>query len=624
MPTVCMKKDRMVNFMGDFTVISIKESNLQLMKAWNNHYQKHKEVVDKGGIVPLFKNVSAYQLGLVNDALTIGPYKFGEHYKNLSKKDKSILIKASGQYSKYGKKLMLHVPELTKQLIDVVFTDDGIHTHIKKYLKDNEEDDVRNYFKEKLIYGKRLLGSFSLKQPILTSTNDLLRENIYPASLFLNAYHTNHSDSTILLSIGDKVHQTYATHFITDTHEYRITDIKGKQCSLWVINHENIDNTNYTFATSIEHKGDIKGCCFSKTGTGVEHAITYSDCDIVISKITTHNDISFVESKQLFNLENRIIADVCFNQAQDGFFVGMYMGMDSIIQQYRLDTDNDTFNNKLATARFPFKKHGLLEKMFIGRNASGDDFFIAVFGIAGQYGILLYKHNNVGGYGFNHATKLCTMERCNRELISATLLKRGNSIFMYDYSYSPFAAVVEAEQKKTEQNWFVKDLIDGSVLKLDSDCYCVYSPDGTFLLCNSLIKKSELMYVETVLKDAVTHKQIVSIDTLYKDFLGVGFSNDGTELIFLNSSGFNYKVALLNDDDKKILCEMEKVAFKQIGVTSLLKRLCMECKKNGTVALQEDDPACIMLLDWSYKPMMLSLLAKCLPLYKIKRDMSTK
>jgi hypothetical protein len=170
----------------------------------------------------------------------------------------------------------------------------------------------------------------------------------------------------------------------------------------------------------------------------------------------------------------------------------------------------------------------------------------------------------------------------------------------------------------------VADLInvlnwDYSVLKEDGQVHRVYSPQGTFLISNLLKQKYGMFYVETVLQDAITHKQIFSIDTLYHGFQGVGFSHDETELFFFDLLKAS-RVSLLNDADKKMLSQIEDIACKDLGVVSLMRRLCAECKEKKTLSLCADDPARAMLLDWSKKsPELLELLKTCLPITIIKK-----
>jgi hypothetical protein len=616
LPIMCMNNSRMVYFKGDFNIISVPESHLQLMGAWKAHYQKYKKLVDNAGIIPLFEHVSGHALELVSKALDVGAYKFNGHYNALSEDDRDLLLNVSDLCSPDGKKrLMLDIPQLTEQLIDVRFPQELVQhiKNIRRRLGDDDEGDVRNYFREKLIRNKGLLGGAVLKQPFF---NTNIIDEIYPSSLFLDAYHTNHSGSPIPLAIAGQVCQTYATQFITDTREHRITDIKGNCCNLWVIDHKNIHDPNYTYSRVIEHKGgDIKGCVLSKTGTGVEYAVTYSDHDIQIATITTHNNnVSYVEICSRSAKEGNAIVDVCFGHAHNTLLIALYEGMNSCIMSYSMQSGHCGKGILLIS----FKKYGLLEKIFIG-NCEEVKFLMLLCGAAGFYTEHFYKRSDLGNYQFSSVTELMNMDDYNAKYPASKLRKRGDSVFMYDRLESLFKKTVEAAkaaQEKSLPSWLV-DKVNGSVERLDSEYYRIYSPDGKFLLCNSLIKKAGAFAIETVLKDAVTHKPIMTIDdTAYDNFLGVGFTHDGTELIFLNYSPLQYKISLLNPDDNKMLQKMEELAFGSIGITALLKRLCMECKKNGTVALYKNDPAHTMLKEWSRKsPMALKLLKECLPFY---------
>src|SRR5687767_227218 len=122
-----------------------------------------------------------------------------------------------------------------------------------------------------------------LKQPHALC-NDV--RYIYPGSLLLNGYHSqNTSFYSIPLIINGKECDTYAHCFVTDTHECRITDIQDNECTLWVVDHA----TSCSSCIKIEHKGDIKGCCFAKPKKGYTYAVTYSENDIIFSSITIHD-----------------------------------------------------------------------------------------------------------------------------------------------------------------------------------------------------------------------------------------------------------------------------------------------------------------------------------------------
>src|SRR5260221_4202841 len=226
---------------------------------------------------------------------------------------------------------MLDVPEVTKRLIEVYFTDNGLRKHIKSYLKNEDEDYVRNYFKEQLIYSKRLV---MLKEPTFPNwpVKDRLTHDIYLGSVFLNGFHTIHPyDYPVSLRTGDKVRKTYATCFGIDNYEYRITDVRDNQCLLWVINHNNLDAT---FSTIIKHKGNIKGCSLSSTKTDVEGVLTYSDHDMVFSTITTLNGVPFIDSIPVESPHQ--IVDVCFEPVKNRWLVGTYEGLDSVKRDWSM------------------------------------------------------------------------------------------------------------------------------------------------------------------------------------------------------------------------------------------------------------------------------------------------
>src|SRR6266481_9580493 len=66
---VGMEKDRMVKFMGDFSVVSMEESDVSFMKTLHKHYQDHKSAVNAQSIIPRYKYVPSHAIALVCDAL---------------------------------------------------------------------------------------------------------------------------------------------------------------------------------------------------------------------------------------------------------------------------------------------------------------------------------------------------------------------------------------------------------------------------------------------------------------------------------------------------------------------------------------------------------------------------
>jgi hypothetical protein len=604
-----------VLFAGSFSIVPVEKSHLPLIRTLYTEYQKHKTIADKGGIVPSFKYVSTEGLPLVNDALKVRPDEFLAFYAKLSPEQRILLIKLSGQYDDKGKRIMLDVPEVTKRLIDVYFPVD-VCKHIKKYFRNEDEDFVRAYFKEKLIADKGLL---TLKEPMFNKNMyERISQDIYLGSFFFDGGHTiNQYDYPIFLRIGDVIHKTYATQFGSDNYEYRITDVDDNQCLVWVIDH---DNPNTIFSTPVRLTESIKGCRLSNTNSDVEYAVIYSEHDMVLLEINRQYKLPFVNPIAVDIPEHATIVDVCFNPVKNRWMVGLYEGLASVFRSF----DGTGKLNKTGTV-IPFKKEGLLEKIAIYKNFSRS-YFAAMFRVADQYSILGYNGFNNGGYNLCYTSDLHHIDNYDNRN-GFLIIKMIDSMHMFDRTVPFFMKNAQAQKdnqqtQKTNLQYnslfdYISSTISSQLVQPESEIHRIYSPDGAFLMCNALKKKLGILYVETVLKDAVTHQQIISIDTLYSNFIGVGFTSDGTNLIFINSGVGHHKVSLLDEKDKQMLYEVEKVAFTNSGVTGLLKRLCMECREQGIVTLYEDDSTYRMLKDWTnISPTMMQVLQKCLPIQR--------
>jgi hypothetical protein len=440
-----------------------------------------------------------------------------------------------------------------------------------------------------------------LKQPLFDlHCSYRIEKAISLGSLFINGHHTiKQYEFPISLHTGDKVRQMYATYFAIDNYEYRITDMQNNQCLLWVINH---DNPEATFSTLIKHKGAIKGCCFSNTQTDVEGALTYSDHDMVFSTITTQEGLSFVESVSVDSPDH--IVDACFDPNSSNWLVGVYKDLNSVLRRWTVQGKFLREGTALS-----FKKYGLLEKMAIYQASPQQYKLIKIFIAAGLYATRIGESASNGLYYDAESTGLMSIgSRLYHGNGDRWLLSVGDSIGVFDLR-EPFFV--------NEQNGY---FFDSFYSQPESEVHRVYSPDGEFLMCNSLKKKLGILYVETVLRDSVTHKKILSFDTLYKGFIGVGFTHDGTELIFFDEGSLSSRVSLLNYEDKQMLSEVDDIVCSNLGVASLVKRLCQQCKENSILALQKDDSTRAMLLEWSKKsPGMLKLLEKCLPIAKVAK-----
>ncbi len=592
---------------------------------------------NEGNVHPYLSRKGLY---LVENALQARPDKFDEYFYELLPADRVLLTKISGQYSDNPAEIMLHEPEVTKRLIEVYITDKDLRAYVKSFLEDEDKDSIRNHCKERFILSKQLLG---LKMPIinpLESVLGLLGSNPFDhvlandidlQSLFINGYHSStQSFHPIPSCIDAKTYPMYAHCFITDYCEFRVTGTVGsdfrqpvlvplsKECLLWVVDHKNPKNT---FSTVVTHADDIKGCCFSKTGTEVEYIVTYSDKDIVFSTVTMAPDgCSYVKSIHADVPNNGTIVQACFNPILNVLEVCTYEGLNNVFREWNMD---GIYGPWVA---WPFKQYGLLDQLFIIKDSEYGLVQVCLFGVAAMYSLTMYNNLGTAPYTYLTSKSFKSIEGHNTayaqqgRIDNNHFVKKNNSVFMYNLRRASAFAAIEAAKKKQAQASFFESVRDAFSFEPDTECHRRYSPDGKFLLCNVLKKKSGMLYVETQIQDAVTHKPITTIDTLYSNFVGVGFNDESTELIFLNHSGPNEKVSLYNDKDKKILEEFESLTFTNCAVTSVLKRLCKECKEKGLITLSKNDPVRAMLMDWwrSGTPEMKKFLELCFPLNKIE------
>lgn len=615
LPVFCMDKNFQdtVNFEVEDGIVPIQKSHLPLIKTLDEHYCRYIEKKHTlGKVIPLFKPFTKKQLLLVNDALRVRPDKFREHYGDLSPQNKVCLITLSGHYDESGTQLMLNVPDVTKRLIEVCLPSD-VRSNINRFIKDKDEDFVRNYCKRKLLTSGFL--STAIKRPIAQSQTiyeNWVYDSIPFNSLFVNGYWTHNQPlSPIPLFINDKVYQTFSYNFITDDCELRITDTKSsitsfalsQECLLWVVNH---DNSDLTYATKIQHNDLIKGCCFSKTGTGTEYVVTYSEKDLVFTKIIMEPDrLPVISSIHSPIANNGTIVHVGFNHATNQVAVVTHKKYKSLFTSWNMDGACG------PSGEWAQKTYGFAELVFFGKSnkyGAMRDFVAYVLNGMGMYA--LYVHD------ISANPQIVLYSRCDSLYnLRNWIDQRGDTTFIYDTSCSPFDVIIQAE-KKGIQGGLLEKFKNYVGIEPDNQSFKTYSPDGTLLMCNSLKKKLGFLYVETCIKDAKNHQPIMSIDTLYQNCAGVGV-NDQLELVFFNHTGPNEKVFLWNNDDKQIIEEFEALACKNSGVASVIKRLCQECDARGYIVLSDDDPLRAILIDWSRRsPAMLAFLKKCLPFNK--------
>lgn len=665
LPTAAMDKPAqqqhaMINFhWNDATTARVKKSHLPLIKTLDSLYKSSQN----NRSVELFSYVRQYHcahnLSVVEDALNVlekagidfednkksymsgsleTEFKFDyiseqfkKHYGCLSLEDRNVLIKLSGQYSGQTIQMgdnsvsipMLNIPELTKHLIEVYI---GVHDvrHVLKSYFNNDKAVICSYFKEQLIRDKG---------PLKIPKRDMLLAQagkLDLASFFINGYPSSFQRlCCTALPIGNQLFKTYWNFFIDDDYELRITeaikeqadDAVKKQYSLWCVDRK---NGRCVCLAYIEHFGDIKGICFTERESDVRCLVTYADHDMVFSSmVITPDEVSFLDSIPVDSLQFGSIVGVCFNYQRDnllvrvvtiegdlsdGRWVSRYFNIQGVVEVF-----DKCSMSILACGSFP-------RQLFLAQDHDGDDVHVLVSFAADKYSLGTFTNLSNAGAEDSSVSNLCSAGTYRHTPIALRYVVDYPlySFFVLPYSdsvASPFKALLEAKKKNREVNFFERKMNEFS-FKPDSESFKRYSSDGTMLLCSALKKDFFGLYVQTTLKDASTRVPIITIDTPYNEFVGVGFSANGEELIFLQRDYAFDRVLLPNHEDKKVLQEAEDLMFENIAITALLKQLCMDCKKNGCVALVRDSLMHKNFISWEKKsPSLLKLLRTCLPMY---------
>ncbi len=593
-----VQKSNGVKFEGD---IVIPYHTLALIGAAPFHYRKYKINFDSGITVPKFPKVSAQTLALVNKAMNIEMNQFIDsdkkvslfadyYYSRLRDAEKDDLINASGS---------LHIPLLTAQLMKVCFPAD-IYQKIAGYF-DKERSNISNFFKSQLINSKLLLFN-SERFKIDWFEDDPLCGEIDHRSIWMSYdYVTSYQNDPILLYVNDKQYDTYATYFATETYEYRITNKKDNTCILWVIDHDNLENLNYTFPISIKHQKSVKGSCFARMETGQDCIVIFSESDITITKINREIDKNSVPIVAVIHKELRNdyeVVDVCINSIENHLIIGAYEKRNSVVDLWSMDGN---FLKKVKS--FSFERFGLLIRIFYDYEHLNLLFHVSYNYIISRYRFVQNQYDHV-------INEYCKIHSVNRMVQGwgFHVYENNDSLLICDRTYF----------------WSIKED------NLNVFRY-IYSPDGKYLLCNCFKKKWVDFYIETILRDSITHEILYCADSFLGQLIpslfpyrSVGFSRDGKNLIFLDenyNSSVSNRVILPNDNDNTLLKKLEEMMSSNIAITLLFKRLCADVKKYKTLDLNVQDPTRKMLIKLAQESSeMLNFLKTCLPLAPIKKE----
>jgi hypothetical protein len=553
---------------------------------------------------------------LIYDASRTGLDKFKDFYSKLKPKDRALLIKLSGVYNTKGKKSGWYCPEITEGLIEVYFQDDGLRNHIRSYFEQENKKDkqvIHNYFMSRLINNKGLRNNKTLSSFIFNPKKydrffDFMKKEIYFGSLFVNGGSTIRQDKyPISLNIGKELYKTYAIHFGSDNYEYRITGIDDKQCCLWVINQ---NNQGVVCSKPIKLNNPIKGYRLSCTNDAVEYAVIYSEHEIIHAKIDRESK-SCIELTSVVIPENNTVIDICFDPLNNNWVVGFcdHKRLRSVL---RLFGNNCTSSDEKTS--YLINDHGLLQKMAIYKLSSGYGLLL-LFGIANQRKIYACISNEKGTY----------VHRCYSDLYAVREYMYLDGYHMVNTNGAIEAFDLTATFFEKDRNQDINDnMVSSESILLSSKIHKVYSPNGLFLMYNALQKNVEgKEVVSTFLYDSETHQAIASFDMMSENFIGIGFSPDGNDLLIVKDHDDNpySKISLWNDQCIKMLSVIEKEAFASSRKISLLQYLCEKYKKNGYIQMSKDDQICTMLKNWSEKSLiMLNALKQCLPVYIIQEN----
>ncbi len=605
----------LVSFKADDGIVHIEKKNIPLIGVLYERYDlyrkskyKHQQIV-----IPLLKGTLKEEIILVDNALNVRPDHFSIFYNELQQDQRNKLLKSSMLFYNDSKKVGLHVPEITKRILSICLSKD-VYKNVMKFFSNKDKDDLIFHCREQLIENKSRIGI--VKQPRAFDVRAY--QEIDLQTLFVNGYFDSDTiKRPIPLQINDKIYKTYAYNFVSPYLEYRITEqLRNKNSShylIWIIDHK---NPQATFAEPIQHSSPIIGCCFSKAKTNEEYVVTYSEDDIIFSTISMFEDYCDVKTVRIDTASKGKNVAAAYCNSNNQLIMGMYQGTDNVFINWTM--------NGIATlpAQWPFKIYGLLEKIVIKKNNLYEEEAFYIFGSCGQYNVQKWQDLGSVLWTSGGSTRITHLINIQHHCSWGEFFEKNNEVFMYNNYPSSFAAVENLE-KQQQQLSVMQRLTQGLVNDFhfmpDDECHRKYSSSGEFILSNSLKKEFGMLYVKTEVLDSINHKRMLSIDTIYKNFFGVGFDDEETKLIFMHNNINNAEVSLWDEQDKKDMEWFEGHVLQDLGTVSLMVRLLKEIKKKNEIVLKKSDPIYTMLLDWAkMSPHTLAFMKKCFPLRVVK------
>ncbi|HLJ31008.1 MAG TPA: hypothetical protein VKU36_01095 [Candidatus Babeliales bacterium] len=563
---------------------SLEKWKIYELNTVHDEYLKNKDACDKGQALSL-PHITINEISLVSTALNKEPGKEFHHYiKSLSSPEIHTLIVAAGTYDEDYKQKKLDAPGLTAQLVEAYIPLDIQNAYIKPYVERNDWED---FCRSKVINNNFSSSSFpSVVANFSRPSNTILRYDdgslrTVPCDLIQDPHsYAGFKDKPYLVRVENTGLLTYASKIIDQSYEYCITATNlngdpGNHCFFWLINH----TTGKSQETIINHKNEFKDAIFSSAG---DYVATWSNADIIVSKITKHGDDTITLTPCITHDANKINS-CCFNKQSTALALA-----DDDGNLIAWDISGNCCKQVLSR-QFPwvrsvrFNSDGTRLLAILRENAQDDTDKIIIL----------------------DTTDLHTIENSN-----AASLKRKDQALFLSPTCSPNGKVWAIP---TSHAWiefiFIEDdhfevLSAKNVLSWTDEnslptIRIVYSPDSRFAAV--VFPSADKRGLEARIHNLTTRELITSALLLGDDtFIGTGFIAEGRKLVAIANDSVSSKRTLLHKSDiEKLMHLYNQTSLHQLCV---LRRLYRACNNNNEIQLYEESPAYKVLQQLPNKP----------------------
>jgi hypothetical protein len=591
----------------------IKKSNVALIGALSIQYEKYKH---EQNFVPELC-ITKERLELLDNALSIDSDKFKSYFSSLSAADKQVLIRLSGKYC-------LDVPEMVQRTVECALPQ-GVCELISFYKFTDPEVEARisNHCLRRCIQSKNWLGRIEQSSQGYEYCNLDLHSSFF-------AYASGYDIPLAAkpLSLKGKPCATFGTIFLSDELELRITNEEnsdkynaapslGSICYLHVVNNKTQESI---VCKEIVHADHVKGYCSTKVNDNSLLLATYSKRNVIVSHVEKDESGAIVvETINACDVPlGEEIKTACFAENTHTLCIVQYKDQCSIVGSV---SESGIFNK---VASFSCAKWGLIRSMFFAETFECDDEYesskAVVLSFTPDKRVAILSSDDQGNITYNR--------QVNDRLVSHLVTINKSLLSLHEHC-SYFKSVREYD-KISDQQGFFENMLSSRSFVLGDENHRTYSPDGRFMMINSLKKIFGELHINTKMVDAVTHQDIVSTDTRYSTFTtifhGVGFSKDSQSLLFFGEKNIGMtclkKIVLGNDIYDiygKCWIPFKKYAFQDLATKKLLWQLIFQIEKKGYLSLSKDSEIRKALITLSKQSSdMLNFLKICFPMAPAK------